>query len=204
MSLSVDINDQVTPLLKQVEGAVRTDRMNAEVGRSVVNRVQAHFFKLDQERPNALGGKRTHFYSSAAKSTQFTASADQAVVSINELGIRQRLEGGPIAPVRGKYLTIPAIAEAYGKRAREFSNLHLIYRRGEPIALVEGQATTVKHGKKGYKATGAVGGKVFFWLRKSVMQKADRGVLPSDEAISSTASQAATNFLMRLLKGGAS
>lgn len=201
MAIAIDIKDQVTPLLKQVSGAVRTDAMNAEVGRSVVNRLQAHFFKLDQSRSNVLGGKRTHFYSQAAKSTQFQADSDKAVVSVSgPVGFRQRLEGGTIKPVKSKYLTIPAISEAYGKRSREFSNLHVLYGRRGPVALVEANATQLKRGKKGFKSAGEVGGRVFFWLVKSVTQQADRGVLPSDEEIGKTASTAAANFLTRLLR----
>jgi hypothetical protein len=212
MATSIEMENQIGPLLERVKGAVRTEALNAEIGRTVVGRLQRHFFELDASRPNALGGKRTHFYAEAAKGTQYHAGVDEVRVSVNALGLRQRLEGGTIRPVRAKYLTIPVIAEAYGHRAREFQNLHVIYDRShKPVALAEAPQTTVtrdrRKGAKGFRPVQERPiGRVFFLLVKSVQQQADRSVIPSDEELQRTAAQAANNFFGRLARrsGGGS
>src|SRR5574341_195301 len=164
------------------------EKVRPLIGRAVTNRVQSHFYSLNSARANKLGGKRTNFYSSAAKSTQFQTTSDGVTVSINKQGIRQRLQGGVIRPKNAKYLTIPAIAEAYGRRAREFSNLEFGFAKDESgdlrPALVEAQATLLKRNRKGrLKSGGEVGGKAFYWLGRSADKDPDPSVLPTKEEL---------------------
>jgi len=201
MALTVTIQDRATPELQRMLAALDAEKIKPEIGRSVVNQLKGHFYNLNSTRANVLGGRRTQFYSQAAKSTQYQTAADGVTVSVNQVGIRQRLQGGTIQAIKGKYLTIPAIAESYGKRAREFDNLHFVpTRRGG--ALVENAATLVSFGKKGAKSRGQVGGRVYYWLVPSVVQDPDPTVVPPEAEIQATAVQAIQKAFDRAVRRG--
>lgn len=172
--------------------ALRPERLNPVVGRSGVNLFREHFFRLNAERPNKLGGKRTNFYGDAARGTSSTVLPDGALVSVNQVGIRQRWLGGTIRAKPGKWLTIPARAEAHGKRAREFDDLRFVLLTGDErggAALVRNESTALK--RKRDRKTGAVsfvageerGGEVMYWLRRSVTQRPDPSVVPLPDVI---------------------
>ena len=209
MSFTIDIQDRATPAVEGALGELQLAGVKPEIGRAVVQLVQQHFLRLNASRANPLGGPRSNFYAQAARGTRYDVLTDGVLVSVSQAGIRQRLEGGEIVPRNVKYLTIPAIAEAYGKRAREFPNLAIMWRRiaGErrAIALVEAPATKLEFGKKrkdgtrGVK-TDSVGGKIFFWFVKSVTQPADPSVLPTDDEFRDTAIDAAQDYFERALK----
>ena len=99
------------------------------------------------------------------------------------------IKGGTITPKEGKYLALPAIAEAYGKSPRLFD--FLTFRPGRRGgALVEAERTLLKIGRKKKDGTRSVksagegwGGRVWYWLVKSVRQDADANALPSPKAI---------------------
>ena len=185
MAFSVTIRNDMAKKFAQLE-QISPAGVNPVIGRAGVNLLRDHFRNLESSRPNRLGGPRTHFYNQAARSTHFVTLPDSVALSVNQVGIRQRFQGGEIRPRNSKYLTIPAIAEAYGKRAREFNNLRFVMLKNGP-ALVEAEATQISIGKKGVKNKGSVGGRVLYWLRRKVTQKADPSVLPSPEAIRATA-----------------
>jgi hypothetical protein len=205
IGVQIDIQDTAGPAVRRVLEGLGPGRLNPVIGRAAQNHVRDHLFRLNTERPNRLGGRRTNFYAAAARGTQFTTVAEGVLVSVNKLGIRQRFQGGEIKPTGGrKFLTIPAIAEAHGRRAGEFNNLRFAMPGGKP-ALVEADATLVKRTKKGFKGTTSVGGKIIFWLRRSVTQQPDPTVLPSPEALGAAVNRAAGDHAARLLQrtGGA-
>lgn len=146
--------------------------------------------------------------SSAA--TNAKASANAIVISVNQIGVRQRLQGGDIFPTGDhKYLAIPARAEAYGHAPSEFDNLKVGYSRAGAYALVENQATKINWGrqnKAGFRdfSTEVVGGGVFFWLVKSVHQEPDPSVIPADQDIMQVADETLDAIIERVSKGGAS
>jgi hypothetical protein len=129
MSFSTDINikDNATPALEAQVSRLEPRFVNRIAGRAGTNLVRAHLFKYNAEHPNQLGGKRTNFYAQAKRirGTTFISDDSKAVISINQVGIRQRWLGGEIKPTGTnprtgqpiKYLAIPARAEAYGRRA---------------------------------------------------------------------------------------
>lgn len=192
-NITYNIADKVTGMLRGIEGVIKSGAMEQAMGRGATARIKEHFFALNSSRPNALGGRRTNFWTACARSTNYQAQPGEFTVSINQVGFRQRLEGGTIRPTGGrKFLTIPAIPEAHGKRASEFSNLRFGYTENRfgnlAPALVEASASTVKFGRqrkdgtRGVK-TGVTGGKAVFWLARKVFQKADPSVLPSEGEI---------------------
>ena len=181
--------DVLGPLL-QIKDPRQAQAINKNIAQRITNLTKRHLKKFDRENPNQMGGKRTHFVGEMGDSVTASHDALSAKASIAHIGFKQRLLGGEIKPVNGKYLTIPAIMEAYGKSAREFDNLTVLYShtKKRAVALVETAATPVRRTKQGYKAAKGddswveeVGGRVVFWLVKSVQQRGNRDLLPTDQ-----------------------
>lgn len=204
---------------RRLLAALAPARLNPVIGRAGTNATVAHLRRLNSERPNALGGRRTNYYAGAARGTSFDVVSDtEVVISIAQIGIRQRVYGGIIRPRTAKFLTVPAIAEAHGKRAREFGDLKfaIIPRKGPALVRVKRLAAKVATGKR--QGRGAIsagvssvptsdGGsevEVVFWLRRSVTQKPDPSVLPSTETLGAAIKPAVESHVARALRRGAS
>lgn len=165
-------------------------------------------FRLDGERANTLGGRRSHFYADAAKNTRYEATDDGATVVITKTGLRQRWLGGTITAKNVKFLTIPARSESYGVPARQFPRkLRFVQFRSGAAALViddRGESTThtddagnvtTRRGKRNKRMKTA--GIVEYWLVPSVHQNPDPSVLPSQSVLTEAVVEAGKNFLMR-------
>lgn len=200
--IATRVIDSATPSLQALLRQVRGPAGLKVAARGLSNVARDHFDDLDRTRPNRLGGRRTHFWRAVRRSVQAPAVRGSAgVVGINHVGIRQRIEGGVIRPVRRKFLTIPARSEAYGRTAREFSNLHFEITDQGP-ALVESLVTRIRLGRAGkngqrgaVKSLGESGGAVMFWLVRKVTQKPDPNALPSDAALADGAVQALRDYI---------
>jgi hypothetical protein len=192
MALTIDIEfnglqETAGDLQSRLE-AMKGKRLNVQIGRGVANLFQEHLFRLNNERRNQFDAPKTNFYADAAKATHSAGTETEATVTISQQGIRQRLFGGTIRPNAGKkYLTIPARAEAYARRAGEFHDLHFVKLKNGNAMLVAGEVTGVskKLNKDGSLRTraGMEEGVVMFWLVPSVTQQSDRTVLPTDKQI---------------------
>ncbi len=182
--------------------------------RGAGNLVRNHLFALDAERPNALGGTRTHFYASAAKSvTEPVQAGAGAKFTITKTGLAQRWLGGVIKAGQGEssasgkatqYLAIPARAEAYGKAPGEFNDLEFVKLKGGRGMLVQTLQTQLKFGRKNKagvrKVSGTtVGGLVMFWLVKEVNQKPDPTVMPTEAEIAEAARYEMNDYLSNTL-----
>ena len=204
-------------LAKISEKAVKLGRTSetAMVGaQAAANLVRDHLFALDAERPNQLGGPRTHFYANAAKSvTTPEPDGPDATFTITQIGLAQRWLGGEIKPGGGtssvtgnptKYLAIPARAEAYGKTPGEFNDLEF-RKTATGGLLVESLQTGVsigrrtRHGRTVTRGNEA-GGLVMFWLVTSVNQKPDPTVLPTEQEMGDEAARHMESHLSDFLK----
>jgi hypothetical protein len=214
MSLAIQtkIEDTATPWLAELRGRITPHRIAAEVGPRLTRLVQRNFRK---QGTNALGWPSTHFWGRAAEATNWQEGFGFVMISVNQIGIRQRLQGGDIKPVNAGALTIPAHPDAYGKRAREFSNLKFKFvldplsGRMRP-ALVANRATssniefvTVKSGKnKGQtRASQNFDLQPLFWLAKKVHQNPNPAVLPSDAEFEAALDQS-VDAVLRTSTGG--
>lgn len=148
-------------------------------GRAMQQAVSAHLFALAQDSAHhviseSLGAERTGFYEDAAQAAEnpgaLQAVPDGALLSIAQEGLAQRYFGGTIEAKAGSFLTIPAQAQAYGHRAREFSNLRLIMFPSGLAALIDKDEPEHEGG-------------VMYWLVRSVTQAADPTVLPTEDAM---------------------
>lgn len=182
--------DGASPALAAVRTFLSPSRLNQLVGRSATNVYRQHLFGLNNTRPNALGGQRTNFYAQAARATHFDVAGDIGVIiSINQVGIAQRFFGGTIKPKTAKFLTIPARAEAHGKRAGEFNDLIVLFGKNGPYALARAVSTAISVGRRGADGTrrvasrGQQGGEIMFWLVKEATQAADPTVLPDKATV---------------------
>lgn len=189
--LTIEIEDrEVRAKLASISQAIADDQLKPVIGRAGVNFVKQHLLDYNSDHPNALGGKRTNFFATAGRETNFTSEGDGVSLNISQTGIAQRYFGGTIKPVSGKLLTIPANADAYGHRAGEFDNLELVGNRKYGfLALVERQSDAIsigrrrKDGSRGIKRGKKLGGRIMFWLVPSVTQKADPDVLPGEREL---------------------
>jgi len=174
---AVIANDTASPAVKQLRFQAHGRRAFAAMGASVAESIRRHLVQRDLI-PNQLGGRRTHFFSSAARQTFWVAREDEAEVSIAKDGIRQRLLGGIIRPVRKKALTIPVSPEAYGRRASEFgSELRLVKLSGG----ADGQTAGLLVLGEGPHAP------AMYVLRTQVHQAPDPSVLPADADLKAAA-----------------
>lgn len=182
MSLAVKIEvekDTATPGLAELAARVTPQRMAAEVGPRCTRMVSRH---LRENGRNKKGWPTTNFWPRAAKATNWQEGDGYVDIVTNQIGVRQRLMGGPISPVNAGALTIPISPVAYGHRASEFPGAFVIWTaKGGFIVQAQsidgGAAPKGGHGKSRKKAAL----NFLFKLAKGVNQKPDPTVYPSDE-----------------------
>ena len=206
--IGIRINDErIGELMKQAAVLDQETEVSMVGARGAANFVQDYLFELDAERPNKMGGLRTHFFANAARSVSTPQPAGAgAAFSINQVGFAQRLLGGVIRPGLGisratgeltKLLAIPARAESYGKTPGEFDDLQFVPTKFGGM-LVQALSTQIVRGsRKGDFSTRAIGGLVMYWLVKEVRQDADPTVLPSDIALAGAAGDSMESYLKR-------
>lgn len=213
VSMQIDLVDHATPAMAALKAEFSKPGVPETAGGAVRRLLMDHLQGLDQSRPNALGGARTHFYSDAARSVTYEADATSATVGVHKLGLALRRFGGTVRPVNSKWLTIPAIAEAHGRRAREFNNLEVLWAgawgQSRPIGLVERASTDISFRKDRRKAHRGEtilekgkerGGRIFYWLVKSCEHQPDESVLPTEDLIASAAKFAILRFIASAAK----
>jgi len=165
--------------------------LSRELGRAGVAAVKEHFFRLDGERANPMGGKRSHFYWNAGASAEASPIEGGTKITVTKTGLRQRWFGGTIRAINCKYLTIPARAESYGVRARDMGDLTFIPTKRGGMLVKDEQTHTVDMDSGGHRIRSAAKGQrksrkkgiglVMYWLVPSVYQKPDPSVIPSPE-----------------------
>ena len=181
--------------LQDVFARVRNPRgLLGVLGREAANATRANFRQLT-EQGNRFDAPSTGYWEGAAQSTASTVISDNAVVVwTNQVGVRLHYLGGDVRPTLKKWLTIPAIAAAHGKRATEFQKLWLMKKNGQPIAL----ARTIPDTKPPKF-------EIVFWLRKHTKHLPDRTVLPSPSDLADRLRGRAAAYLRNQLarEGGA-
>jgi hypothetical protein len=209
--IAFDIRDHATEQLSEFFEHIEPSRgILGAMATAVKKEVQDNFL---QQPPNKQGFPSSNFWPDAARSTSTQVEDDQATVTVNKLGVLQRLEGGDIDPVRATYLAIAAIAPAYNHSPREFPFLHFGFALNQwgklQPALIEAQRTELKFGAKRKDGTrkvtptvSIIGGGVFFWLTKHVHQDPNPDVLPTTEEMSRAALDAGNEFLERQKEQG--
>jgi hypothetical protein len=193
IGFNIDVRDRATPAVRALVGGMRPQQLQPLLGRSARNLTVSHLRAVDAARPNKLGGERTNFYARAADATQFRVEGDFVIVSINHVGIGLRYFGGTVRPRTRKYLTIPASAEAHGKRASEFPDLKfaivpdpktgraraaLVRRGANEVSLIR---TVRVRGRNVVRRAEQAVGYVVFWLVRETTHQPDPSVLPTQQ-----------------------
>ena len=202
MNLTVDIKETGQDELERLGLALLHAKANPVLGRAAVNTFRDHFFELNRQRANQLGGRRTNFYAQAARSTHFETSGDAITIATNQVGIRLRRYGGTVRPKNSNWLTIPIRSEAYGKRAREFNDLRFVFANPQTAYLVKAERTEVsfrksKRGKTKVVRGKEIGGEALYVLKKSVTQRPDASVFPTEAKLNRSLVEAANEYLRR-------
>lgn len=196
--------DTASPGLAALHRLLGKDSVARVVGTACTRLVQDHLNGLG---PNKQGWPSTGFYAAAARGTSWDKTDDGVEIHVeneNAPGaMNQRFHGGTIN-AKDKLLTIPARAEAYGHRATEFTNLRLAVFASGSMALVVGSGGIRQVNFRTGRERSVVGAGarsesiVMFWLKSSVDQDPDPGVLPTSEQLG----QAATGAVLEMLRGG--
>lgn len=133
-----------------------------------VNTLKAWFNMLDRTRSNKQGWPRQHFWKRVADSVRVTqTSTMQATIVVDEPGVGIKMSGGDITPKNSKWLTIPAVPEAYGKSAREFSGRLVFIKKDEQTAFLE----EIKIGENI---------RIVYVLKKRVHIPKESGIMPDE------------------------
>ena len=184
MTTTIEITENAKPAMERLKLKLRNDATNPVIGHAVVKLLKQRFLAKPR---NWRGFPTTHFWPRAAAATTFQADGESVRISVNQIGVMQRFLGGSIIPTRAKFLTIPAIAEAYGHRAGDFSGLKVA--RGD-FEMYHGRRVSLALVAPDWKpnlddpadTTG-----VYFWLVRAVSQQPDPTVLPDENEITWTA-----------------
>lgn len=155
---SVVKTDEITPLLERLNQSGPVVRGVA--ARAAAKFTRQHLALLGQTRHRRSGGA-LNFYADAARKTTGRVVSDDIVITVDKEGMRQRYYGGTIRATRRKYLAIPT-DDATGMVPRDFDRLKFAPNKAGGGRLMDDS------------------GRVLFWLKKSVTQKADPSVMPSD------------------------
>jgi len=191
-SLSIRISDSATPALQALAAELHGEPVRKVMARAGVAAVKSHFYDLDRDpsRANKLGAPRQHFFGQAARATNFQISNSGFVISINHIGVALRYFGGTVRPVNAKFLTLPATAAAYGKRAREFPDLEAHFPKKSSAGAGFLYRVTGGRGKN-QRMT------ILFWLVKKSTIHADTTILPEMSALVSLMCSAADSYIKR-------
>ncbi len=202
---TIDVSGDARPQFARVIDNLRRPDLRKVMGRAIATKLRTHFSERDKTKPNKLGGKRTHFWGDVRRSVQQPQliGGDGIQVAVNHVGAAQSFFGGDIEPVNVDWLTIPARAESYGKRAREFDDLHFVFFRAGLAALVQNEQTSLvrpNQNRKKDRGVGPIapettGGGIFYWLVDHVYQKPDPTVLPEEEELRDVAFDAGDKYL---------
>ena len=154
---------------------------------AVSNLVRRHIAADAPRRHNSarrLGATPTGFMEAAARKTVFHADEQHGEVVIPSPGFGRAFHDVEITPTKANRLTIPISAHAYGHRVSELKSFGWKFFQG----LKGHEAEDILFGYRGKGKDREV--KPLYVLKNYVRQAQDRSLLPSDAAISTTASRA--------------
>ena len=156
-----------------------------------------------------LGATPTGFWENMRNGTVARATASEGTVSMPR-EMAQKVFGGKLTPQNGShYITLAAIAAAYGKRVGDFPGLQFgiafdtslgVFR---PAMVMPDEAVKIKQSGKdrGHTALGVDRTRrvAYFWLTPEVNQKPDPDALPSKDVMGAYAQYGADEAIESLL-----
>jgi len=202
VEIEVDLSDAIKGVEDLRSQLANRRALNAALGKRAEVELRAHFTDREQgpSKASSRGWPKQHFWAQIAQATTLTeVNDDGATVTINDPRFAQKVYGGTIKPGAGKkYLTIPAIAQAYGRSAQIIEGLKPIIRMiaGERRAVALGKGETVIS-KKGNPRLKPGTETIWYWLVKSVTQEPDPQALPPMDHLKEKLQDEAKEYLAR-------
>lgn len=152
-------------------------KLTAALGREGHRILNAHFIRKDQQEPNKLSSRRSHFWRKVAQSLhqpKVSADGGTVILAIGSAVFAQKLKGGTIRAKRSKFLTIPVSEEAAGRTASTFE-----HETGLKLRFIR----TGGRGRNPFSAavlatSRGTGLQVEYVLKPSVIQRPDPTALP--------------------------
>lgn len=178
LALDLDIRDK---LPKYSEALTL---LNKALARDMETMTKSYLSGLDDDRANKLGGARSHYYETASNNTRAYSSPGNITIAIQQIGLGVKYTGeySKITPKASKWLTIPANAEAYGRRAREFELEFSMVGGRRPALVKKSTSRGTYRDSYGNRHKRAKLGQVMYWLKKSLKDASpDHSVIPSEQ-----------------------
>jgi hypothetical protein len=210
LNVTVQVKDDATPLLAELQRTLGPQGDRSELNQHIANRAtvltQEHVRSLNiHSTAQRLGATPTDYFAKKANQMEPAADSSHAMVLLNTgLGLEAfaRVFGDvTVNAVNSKYLTIPANAAAYGRRAGSFEDLKFIPFGNGTRALVKQTVTMVPGMRKA--EIKKVTNEVFYWLKPSVVLPQDDSLLPTSEQYAAAAEQGAEDFTVRKMEEAA-
>ena len=132
------------------------------------------------ETAKKLGATPTNYLLNKASSVEALGSPGSVLLTVSGSIFKRTFQPVTVRASAGKMLTIPWTAEAYGRRAREFSDLFIYSSKRGNGFLAR------REGKKM---------KFLFLLKRQVVLPQDRGLLPSEADYLTRAETSAADFV---------
>ena len=140
-------------------------------------------------------GASTGFMEKAARKTVFRADAQHGEVVIPSPGFGRAFHDVEIVPTHGAALTLPISGHSYGRRVKELRSMGwIIFRPKKSEGASSNLDKLMGYGPNDEQAI------PLYILKKRVTQRQDRSLLPSDAALSTTASRAMLSEINRISK----
>lgn len=141
----------------------------------------------DHKTANRLGATPTGFRAKNAAAVQPDSDDDRAMVRIpRRTGLGRAFGDVVIRPGSGRtYLTIPAHQTTYGKSVRDFPEGTFKF------AVIHSWRIFIAQ----IYADGPYKGEVGYWLKRSVTQKQDRTLLPTDQGYQEVGRRSALSYI---------
>lgn len=192
-AISITVEDGFTPRMGQlIAGLGNRTGLHEAVGREALGLTRNHLIHLAATRhatAQRLGASPTGHWAQAAEKTTESHDASAATITIRQPGIGRAAHDVTIRPKAGKkFLTIPLAAEAYGNRAYRMNNTFFLRSKEGKLFIAR-------------QNSGARGGSLvlLYLLVKSVFQKQDRTLLPSENEYRVAAKLGVRNYVSYLL-----
>lgn len=191
-AIALSVTDEASPVLLGLAGAL-DDSAGLHAAIAGEGELLTRDYILDEagkrhKTADRLGAQPTGYLERAAGGVSSYGDTESAVVVLaGDVGGFARAFADVTIKGRGKKLTLPAKAEAYGKRAGEIKDLEvLLWKKADgSFASALGREPDTKDGQRD----------VWFWLVDKVHQKQDRTLLPSDDQYLAAAEQGAIAYL---------
>lgn len=219
IAIEIDVTGSPEQSIARVRTFIGGDAIRKIAGYEGQRTVREHLQGLDDSRANKLGGRRSHYYGSARRATEFQIEGEDVIISISQVGMKLHYFGGTVTAGKNssyatgspaRYLTIPATPEAYGRTVRDFPDLVVVWGKNRrPVGLAIGEEATGslysavarRHGAMLTKKAKLTPGKMMFWLKESVTLPPDSTVLPTEDTLGMNIMNRISGAIVRRFEG---